>query len=131
VATPQGHFAIVECTTGLLKAENKLALLHDRAEAARRNLAAANSAHLRLLPVMVTSKTRAEITPDIETAERLGVLVMTRENLDNAINQRTMVFPNADQVYAEAEQIVRDALAKYQPQQPTPPSFSIPSSGEI
>jgi hypothetical protein len=74
---------------------------------------------------------RAEITPDIETAERLGVLVMTRENLDDAINQRTMAFPNADQVYAEAEQIVRDGFAKYQPQRPTPPSFSIPSSGEI
>jgi hypothetical protein len=25
-ATPQGHFLIVECTTGLLKAENKLSI---------------------------------------------------------------------------------------------------------
>jgi hypothetical protein len=38
---------------------------------------------------------------------------MTREQLDNAINQRTLILPNADQVYMEAEQIV---------------SFSIPAS---
>jgi hypothetical protein len=117
VATPLGHFAVVECTTGLLKAENKLSVLHDRAEAARRSLAEANSAHLRLLPVIVTSKTRAEITPDLEAAEKLGILVMTRENLDNAINQRTLVHPNADQIYAEAEQVVSEALAKHQAQQ--------------
>jgi hypothetical protein len=117
VTTPQGHFAVVECTTGLLKAENKLSILHDRAEAARRSLADSNSAHLRLLPVIVTSKTRPEITPDLETAEKLGILVMTRENLDNAINQRTLVHPNADQVYAESEQIVSAALAKYQAQE--------------
>ena len=114
VATPQGHFAVIECTTGLLKAENKLSILHDRAEAGRRGLADANSAHLRLLPVIVTSKARVEVAPDLETAEKLGILVMTRENLDNAINQRTIVHPNADQVYAEAEQIVSEALAKYQ-----------------
>jgi hypothetical protein len=120
VATPQGHFAVVECTTGLLKAENKLSILHDRAEAARRSLADSNSAHLRLLPVIVTSKARTEITPDLETAERLGILVMTRENLDNAINQRTLIHPNADQIYAESEQVVSEALAKYQLQETLP-----------
>jgi hypothetical protein len=82
VTTPSGHFAVIECTTGLLKAENKLSLLHERAEAARRGLAASNSAHLRLMPVMVTSKMRADITPDLEIAEKLGVLVLTRESLE-------------------------------------------------
>lgn len=121
--TPQGHFAIVECTTGLLKAESKLSILHDRAEAVRRGLVATNSAHLRLLPVMVTSKARAEISPDIEAAEKLGVLVMTRENLDNAINQRTLIVPNADQLYVEGEQAVSDALAKYETQETLPLEF--------
>jgi hypothetical protein len=88
---------------------------HDRAEAARRGLAGAGSAYLRLLPVIVTSKTRNEITPDLEDAERLGVLVVTRETLENAIDQRTLMLPNADQVYAEAEQAIKEALAKYPP----------------
>jgi hypothetical protein len=126
--TPLGHFAIVECTTGLLKAENKLSLLHDRVEAVRRGLADANNAHLHLLPVMVTSKTRTEVAPDIEAAERLGVLVMTREHLDQVINQRTLVFANADQMYLEAEQSVSAALAKYQPQEIGTANFQLPLS---
>jgi hypothetical protein len=112
VTTPMGHFAIVECTTGLLKAENKLSLLYDRAEATRRGLNASNSAHLRLMPMMITSKTRAEITPDLETAEKLGILVMTRESLETAIN-RTLVQPNADQMYDEAEKAITEAIARY------------------
>jgi hypothetical protein len=50
VTSPAGHFAVVECTTGLLKAENKLSLLHERAEAVRRSLAVSNRSHLHLLP---------------------------------------------------------------------------------
>jgi hypothetical protein len=79
IVAPSGNFAVIECTTGLLKAENKLALLHDRAEAVRRKLAGSNNAHLRVLPAIVTSKTLAEITPDIEAAEKLGAAVLTRE----------------------------------------------------
>jgi hypothetical protein len=118
-ATPAGHFAVIECTTGLLKAENKLALLHARAEAVRKNLAASNNTYQRVLPVIVTSMTAAEVKADIEAAERLGILVIARENLDRAID-RTLVQPNADQTYAEAEQAVSAALAKYQTQPALP-----------
>jgi hypothetical protein len=120
LAAPSGNLAVVECTTGLLKAENKLALLHDRTEAVRRKLAASNNAHLRVLPIIVTSKTATEIKPDVEVAERLGVLILTREGLDQAID-RTLMQLNADQLYTEAEQSVSAALAKYevQPTQPT------------
>lgn len=111
--TPAGHFAVVECTTGLLKAENKLALLHARTVAVRDSLAASNSSHLRVLPAIVTSRTAAEIQAEVEAAERLGVLVMTRENLDRAI-ERTLVQPNAEQSYVEAEQAVSAGLTKYQ-----------------
>ena len=52
--TPSGHIAVIECTTGLLKAENKLALLHDRSHAVRRALDASGARHLRLLTVMVS-----------------------------------------------------------------------------
>jgi hypothetical protein len=125
VTAPSGHFAITECTTGLLKAENKLALLHERTEAAGRGLTASNSAHLRLMPVMVTSKMRADITPDLEAAEKLGILVMTRESLESAIN-RTLVQPSPDQMYEEAERTIREAAAKYQAQESLP--LDLPSS---
>ena len=92
-------------------------------EAARRGLAASNSAHLRLIPVMVTSKTRADITPDLETADMLGILVMTRESLESAMN-RTLTHPNPDQMYEEAERSIREAAAKYQAQGSLPLSSS-------
>jgi hypothetical protein len=117
--TPAGHFAVVECTTGILKAENKLTLLYARAEAVRRSLVASNNTYQRVLPVIVTSKTAAEVTPDIEAAERLGIRVITREGIERII-ERTLIQPNADQSYADAEQAVSAALAKYQVQ-PTPP----------
>jgi hypothetical protein len=113
MVAPSGNFAVVECTTGLLKAESKLSLLHDRTEAVRRKLATSNNSYLRVLPMIVTSKTMTEIKPDVEAAEKLGVCIITRERLDGAID-RTLLLPNADQIYAEAEQAVSAALAKYE-----------------
>jgi len=111
--TQEGHFAVVECTTGLLKAESKLSLLHARSEAVRRSLAASNNSFSRVMPVMVTSRTATEIAPDIEAAERLGILVVTRERFEELII-RTLMRPNVDQIYAESERAVSAALAKYQ-----------------
>jgi hypothetical protein len=101
VTIPSGHFAVVECTTGLLKAENKLALLVQRAEQLKEALVASSNGHLRVLPVIVSSKTRAELSADLEQAEKLGVLVISRENIERTI-ERTLVLPNADQLYEEA-----------------------------
>jgi hypothetical protein len=114
--TPAGHFAVIECTTGLLKAENKLALLHARAQSVRHGLDASNNKFQRVLPVIVTSRTKDEIAPDIEAAEKLGIYIVTRESLEQVIPQ-TMYQPNPDQTYAIAEQIVSAAKAKHQTQE--------------
>jgi hypothetical protein len=113
---PTGHFIVIECTTGLLKAENKLSLLHDRTESVRRSLMACNQSHLRVIPLIVTSKTREEVKPDLEQAERLGIWVVVREDFDQIIN-RTSLFPNADRLYEETEASIRAAQGKYQLQQ--------------
>jgi hypothetical protein len=78
----------------------------------RQRLAASNQSHIHVLPIMVTSRTESEIKADIEHAERLGVLVLSREQLDRIINQ-TLVTPNTNQLYDEAEAAVRAAQAKY------------------
>jgi len=117
VTTPSGHFAVIECTTGLLKAENKLALLHERAQVVRRSLVASGSRHLRLLTAMVTSKPRSDIEVDMEQAERLGIFVGTREYLDRAIEQ-TLIPQNADQLFVQAEEAVRLAQAMHTPTLP-------------
>jgi hypothetical protein len=81
--------------------------------------------HLRVLPVIVTAKTAAEVKPDVEAAERLGVLVLTRENLERAVD-RTLLMPDPDPIYTEAEQAVRAALSKYQALNTQPSSNLIP-----
>ena len=106
--TPRGNFAVIECTTGLLKAENKLALLVERAEALKRRLEASGNRHLRVLPIIVTSKMREEVRADLEQAERLGVVVMTRESLEDGL-KRTLVLPDAEALFAEGERTARAA----------------------
>jgi len=122
--TPNGHFAVIECTTGLLKADQKLPRVVERAEHVRRRLAESGNRYARVLAVMVTSKTRGEVVADIERAERLRVLVITQEDLQQSSN-RTLALPNADQLFEQAEQTVQAAAAKYEAQAqlplPSPP----------
>ena len=105
---PGGHIAIVECTTGILKAENKLTLLHERTLKVRKAIESSDNRHVKVLPVVMTSKTREEIEPDLEMANRLGIAVLAREDIDWAL-QRTALPPNADQFYDQLEQGVHRA----------------------
>jgi len=108
-ATPLGNFAVIECTTGILKEDNKLPHLVQRAEKVRETLAASGHQHLRVLPILVTTKTRDEVKADLEQAHKLGVLVATREDFSELIN-RTLVFPDANRLYAQAEETMRRSL---------------------
>ena len=112
--TSLGHFLVIECTTGLLKAENKLPLLVGRTEILRKSLDASGSHHLRALPVIVTNRNQEEVAADIEQAEKLGVLVITRGAIQTLLNQ-TLVFPNAEKMYVEAERTVKEAKEKHSP----------------
>lgn len=114
-STSRGNFVVIECTTGLLKADNKLPHLIERAEALRSRLEASGNRHLRVLPVIISSKSREEVRADLEQAEKLGVLVLTKEALHQAI-ERTLVLQDAEQIYVEGERAVREQLAKYSQQ---------------
>ncbi|MGK6356210.1 hypothetical protein ACMGDH_13415 [Sphingomonas sp. DT-207] len=107
VTTPRGHFAVIECTTGVLKAEHKLALLVQRSEAVRKGLQLSNNQHLRVLPVMVTTKTREEVRGELEDARKSGVVVVTRDDLPPLIS-RTLLLTDPDQLYTEAEETLRE-----------------------
>jgi hypothetical protein len=51
----------------------------------------------------------------LDQAEKLGILVLTRENLKLALNQ-IVLLPRADQLFEEAEQAVQADLDKYRSQ---------------
>ncbi len=115
--TPEGHFVVIECTTGLLKEDHKLPHLVGRTERIRQSLAASGNQHLKVLPIIVTTKTRDEIKAELEPAYKMGILVATREDFPQLIN-RTILFPDPSRLYADAE----EALRRFQ----NPPTFPSP-----
>jgi hypothetical protein len=115
--TAQGHFLVIECTTGILKADNKLPLLVERTETLRKSLEASGSHHLRVLPVIVTTKTRSDVAADMEQAEKLGVLVITKDGIQSLRNQ-TQLLPDAENLYVAAERTMIEAQEKHSPEKP-------------
>ena len=104
--TPKGHMLLVECTTGQLKAESKLAKLVERAQTIRKRLDASGNHHIRLLPVIATALGRDEVKTDMDQAQQLGVVVATREDLLSGLN-RTIVLQDPDLLYTQAEESLR------------------------
>ncbi|MGO8100445.1 hypothetical protein AB9F46_08520 [Rhizobium leguminosarum] len=112
VKSPSGHYLVVECTMGMLRAENKLATVVRRATQIKEALSASGNAHLRVIPAMVTSLTGQEVKAEMEAAERSGTYVVTREELERAIST-TLVATDPDRLFDEAAEAVATALAKY------------------
>lgn len=100
--TPNGNFALVECTTGVISTDKKVANLLSRKAVVLERLARASHNQVRVLPVIVTSKGRDEVVQEIQPAQERGVLVLTRDDLVDLLN-RTDMLPDADQLYSEAE----------------------------
>jgi hypothetical protein len=107
-----GDIAIIECTTKHLGSDKKLPDLVANAEKLRRKLDGADQSHRKLLKVLVTTLRADDTAAEREQAARLGVLVVTREDIDDVIN-RSIAFPNAEKIYAEAFEAARAAQSKY------------------
>ena len=105
--TPRGDFLVVECTVGLLHAKGKLSKLAARTVTVPDSLAASNMKHLRVLPVIVTAMTREQVEADAGPAADLGVLVVTREDLDEVQNE-LIRFPDADSLFERGLRAVQD-----------------------
>lgn len=101
--SPRGDFLIAECTLGLLRADSKLSKLAARAASLRELLDASNMKHLRILPMVITAMTREQVKADLAQAEQTGIVVVTRDNLEEILNE-TSRFPNADSLFERAIQ---------------------------
>ncbi|MHB0954438.1 MAG: hypothetical protein ACYC10_21305 [Allorhizobium sp.] len=112
VTTPRGDYAVVECTIGMLRTDNKLPTVVRRANELRERLRSGGSGHLNVLPVIVTSLPRESVAAELEQADRLGVVVVTRETLESAIDQ-TMLPLHPDDIYTDAVRSRAEAAAKY------------------
>jgi hypothetical protein len=101
--TPKGNFLVVECTTGLLKAEHKLANVVARTATVKRKLAESGHGHFKALSVLVTSKSREEVKVDMEQAEKSEVLVLTSDDFADLLNL-TKLAPEPESLYERVEQ---------------------------
>lgn len=109
--TPSGRVAVIECTIGLLKAQNKLANLARRAVTIRDRMQAAASVPPTVLPVLVTRLRRAEVEAELDAATEAGILVLTRENLEAALNE--MLLPtDGDAIFRRGLEAVERARAE-------------------
>jgi hypothetical protein len=111
-STAAGNFLVVEVTTGLPKAEHKLANLYERAESARRALKETGREYLKVVPVMVTSKTRADVQVDLEQVDKAGVYLVTGDEFEAILN-RTLLMADAQATFVSMEQEIAAAKAKY------------------
>jgi hypothetical protein len=111
MATPNGHIAVVECTTNFLDT-TKLGKLHARAQTIRSALDASSARDVHVLPVIVTALSTDGVHAEmIEQAQKLGMYVLTREGLD-ALVQRTLLPLDADALLSEAERSVSGVQAQ-------------------
>lgn len=96
--SPQGHFVVVECTLGLLKADNKLARLVQRTVAVREKLQSMGIQNPLVIPLIVTALPREHVAGELAAAAENGVLVATKENLEAALNE-VVAFPDGDAAF--------------------------------
>jgi hypothetical protein len=100
-ATPMGHLALIECTTGILKAD-KIGRLVERRATLRSRLDASGNRFTKVLGVLISTLARAEVGAGLEAAESQGLLVFAKENLEEAVNM-TVVPQDADALFSQAE----------------------------
>jgi hypothetical protein len=73
---------------------------------------------VKVLPVILTTKSRDEIQADLAQARELGVVVIAQDDLPELVT-RTLLVPNPDSLFAEAEQSLRsEALTGAEPELP-------------
>lgn len=99
--SPQGHFLVVECTLGLLRADSKLSKLAARAASLRTLLRESNLGHLKVLPVIVTAMEKEAVSADADQARRLGIVVLTKENLER-VGEEMLRLPDGDRYFEDA-----------------------------
>jgi len=109
--TPEGHVLVVECTAGVIKAD-KIAQLSSRVQVVRERLDTSGSSFLQVVPMLCTNLRRNATQAGIDAAEKLGILVACREDIDTQL-ERTLLLPEPEKRFAEAVKAAADAKARH------------------
>lgn len=103
--TPSGKVGVIECTTGLLNAKDKLVKLAQRTFLIKENLKKTGHGHLTVQPIIVTALPKSEVEAGLEQAGENGIAVVCKENIEELL-KRVMLPPNPDALFREAQQLI-------------------------
>jgi hypothetical protein len=101
-STPSKDIAVIECTIGFLNQKDKLAKLARRTQLIKDK---AGDDSIQVLPVIVTQLSRKEIEAHLAEAGNLGITVICREELENALNQIPLP-PVPDQFFQGLKRLI-------------------------
>ena len=97
---PSGDVLVVECTTGLLKAQDKMAKLFERTGRVRRRLDASGNSSRKVLALEATALVKEDLAAvELEAAHTQGIAVLAQEDL-LAMLERTTSHADADAFFA-------------------------------
>lgn len=105
VSPVSGNIGVIECTTGLLNENDKLAKLVQRTSLIKEKLVRVGYGHIPVQPIIVTSLRKSEIEADLELAERNEIAVVCRENIEELL-RRVMLPLNPDGLFQEAQRLI-------------------------
>lgn len=103
--TPIGNVGVIECTTGLLDEDDKLAKLVKRTKLIKERLSKSGYGYLGTYPVIISALSRNEVEAHLEEAGKNGIAVICKENLENLLT-RVSFPPNPDSLLQEALQLI-------------------------
>lgn len=121
--TPDGNFLVIECTTGILKADSKLSHLQERTELVKEQLEATRHNHVTVLPVIVTTRYAKEIRSDLSDAHKQGIAVITRETLLNLVQVTLLTTQNPIQLFNDLLQDTMQKLNRHRDRQLEFPNY--------
>ena len=99
--TPNGNIGVIECTLGILDENNKLAKLVQRTKLVKDGLAKTGWGHLKVQAAIFTPLPRDDVAGDLEKADKLNILVFSKENLEEML-RRVNTAPDPDKLFQEA-----------------------------
>lgn len=106
IMSPQNNVGVVECTTGLLDQDDKLARLVQRTRAIRKKLDEAGYSYLTIQPVIVTKLPRKEVEAHLETAAKNGIAVVCKEDLERLYTAELRLLPDPEGLFRRAVESV-------------------------
>lgn len=109
-----GHFIVVECTLSDLqtKKQNKPQKLLDRTNEIRAALERSNVGGKVCIPVLVTSRKRADIEDDVADCERKGIVVYTQDDIEPLILS-TIISPQSDVRFRDLKQRLDEVVERF------------------